>query len=139
MVGVLVATMGAWQRSLLVTTRRRASAVRGLRRAGADAVPPRSHVGQWRWQALQRVDALPARRLLVIMPHAGGRYLYGERRLSAADYADIARCAQHFLHPAQTSTPSTATTTLLRCWYQDARSLSGAGSSLFGLFFWPRS
>ena len=90
---------------------------------------------QWRWTELARIVALDRQAALGIITRAGDKQRYRDRRLSAADYADIARCAQHFLHPAQTSTPSTATTTLLRCWYQDARSLSGAGSSLFGLFF----
>lgn len=91
---------------------------------------------QWRWTELARVVALDSQAALGIITRAGDKQRYRDRRLSAANYADIARCAQHFLHPAQTSMLSTATTdTLLRCWYQDARSLSGAGSSLFGLFF----
>lgn len=90
---------------------------------------------QWRWTELTRIVALDSQAALGIITRAGDKQRYRDRRLTAADYTDIARCAQHFLHPAQTSTPSTATTTLLRCWYQDARSLSGAGSSLFGLFF----
>ena len=90
---------------------------------------------QWRWTELARIVALDSQAALGIITRAGDKQRYRDRRLSAADYADIARCAQHFLHPAQTSAPSTATTTLLRCWYQDARSLSGAGRSLFGQSF----
>ncbi|RKW17787.1 MAG: hypothetical protein D8H94_03485 [Cardiobacterium sp.] len=72
-------------------------------------------VGQWRWQALQRVDALPARRLLVIMPHAGGRYLYGERRLSAADCTDIIRTAQTFMQGTAAAPPAPAVS---RQWFK---------------------
>ena len=72
-------------------------------------------VGQWRWQALQRVDALPARRLLVIMPHAGGRYLYGERRLSAADCTDIIRTAQAFMQGTAAAPPVPAVS---RQWFK---------------------
>ena len=72
-------------------------------------------VGQWRWQALQRVDALPARRLLVIMPHAGGRYLYGERRLSAADCTDIIRTAQAFMQGTAAAPPAPAVS---RQWFK---------------------
>lgn len=90
---------------------------------------------QWRWTELARIVALDSQAALGIITRAGDKQRYRDCHLSAADYADIARCAQHFLHPAQTSTPSMATTTLLRCWYQDARSLSGAGRSLFGQSF----
>ena len=72
-------------------------------------------VGQWRWQALQRVDALPARRLLVITPRAGGRYLYGERRLSAADCADIVRAAQAFMQETAAAPPAPAVS---RQWFK---------------------
>ena len=87
---------------------------------------------QWRWTELARIVALDSQAALGIITRAGDKQRYRDRRLSAADYADIARCAQHFLHAAAVPTIAVPPS---RCWYQDARSLSGAGSSLFGLFF----
>lgn len=87
---------------------------------------------QWRWAELARIVALDSQAALGIITRAGDKQRYRDRRLSAADYADIARCAQHYLHAAAVPTIAAPPS---RCWYQDARSLSGAGRSLFGQSF----
>ena len=49
---------------------------------------------QWRWTELARIVALDSQAALGIITRAGDKQRYSNHRLSAADYADIARCAQ---------------------------------------------
>ena len=72
-------------------------------------------VGQWHWQALQKVDFLTTQHLLAITPCAGHKCVYGDRHLSTADYADIVRAAQAFMQapPVTPSLPG-----ISRCWYK---------------------
>ena len=48
---------------------------------------------QWRWAELARIVALDSQAALGIITRAGDKQRYSNHRLSAADYADIARCA----------------------------------------------
>ena len=61
------------------------------------------------------------------MPHAGGRYLYGERRLSAADCTDIIRTAQAFMQGTAAAPPVPAVS---RQWFKRNDTAYAAVSNL---------
>ena len=82
---------------------------------------------QWRWQALADVFTLTSGEQLAICPRSGAKQLYRHPRLSATDYADIARVAQDYLH--QRATPPVSISGQ-RNWYKDCSTVNFANVTL---------
>lgn len=91
---------------------------------------------QWRWQALADVSVLSSGLQLAICPRHGVKQLFSHPRLNAADYADIARVAQNFLHHRVAASP--ATIRGQRLWFRTRATIRKANFTLLKLliFTW---